>query len=157
MAIGAVTKYNQMESVLLASANRQWDDATAGSSMFVLAKNTYTFDATDTTVADLGTAGVDWINSGDGAPINLTTPTIDAATTAGSTYLDSDSANFGTTVTITAKFLICVQPVSAGTVASTSKLLWCIDLDDSSGTASKSSSASDFVINTPTNGWIKFT
>jgi hypothetical protein len=50
------------------------------------------------------------------------------------------------------------MPVAAGTFSSsTSKLLFYVDLDTSSGTASVSSIASDFVIYAPTNGWIKTT
>lgn len=155
MALGAVTKFNQMESVLLANADRQWDDATAGSCMFVLAKDTYTVAATHTTISNVGIADTDYIATGDGAPVAVATPTIDATTTPGTTYLDSDPANFGSTVTITAKYLLCVQPVVAGTVASTSKLLWYVDLETLGG--SKSSTSSDFLINQPANGWLDFT
>jgi len=153
MAIGAVTKFNQLESIILGDGDRQWDDATAGSCMFILADNTYAFDATDTTAAAL--SGV--ISAGDGAPINVTTPAIDDTTTPGSTYIDSADADWGTPVTITAKWIICVQPVTAGTYASTAKLLWGFDLDNSSGSASKTVTADEFKYLTPTNGWIKFT
>lgn len=156
MAIGTVKRYNQMENILMGDAGRQWDDATAGSCMFVLAKNTYAIDVTDTTLADVGTGDTDWIETGDGAPINVTTPDVDDTTTAGITFLDSDAANFGASVTVTAKFLLCVQPVAPGTIASTSKILWAVDLDTTDGTTSKSSSASDYVINPPANGWIKY-
>lgn len=157
MAFGTITKFNQFESILIGDAGRQWDDATAGSCMFVLAKNTYTPDATHTTLANVGVADTDYITTGDGLPINLTNPVIDDTTTAGSTYLDSDPANFGVSVTITAKYLMCVQPVVAGTSTTTDKLLWYVDLDDASGTASLAAIASDFVINAPINGWVKFT
>jgi len=153
MSIGAVTKFNQLESIILGDADRQWDDAAAGSCMFILADNTYAFDATDTTAADL--SGV--ISAGDGAPINVTTPTIDDATTAGSTYIDSDDADWGTPVTITAKWIICVQPVVAGTYASTAKLLWAFDLDNTSGSADRVVTADEFKYLVPVNGWIKFT
>jgi hypothetical protein len=47
-----------------------------------------------------------------------------------------------------------VQPVSANTFsATTSKLLWYINLDTGGG--SIASVASDFVIIAPTNGWFK--
>jgi hypothetical protein len=83
---------------------------------------------------------------------------IDNTTTAGTTYYDSADANFGATVTITAKYLIAVQPVTAGTFsATTSKLLFYVDLDTSSGTAEVSSVASEFVIIAPANGWFKTT
>lgn len=153
MPIGSVTKYNVMEKTLMEDGSRQWDDATAGSNMFILADNTYAIDATDATVVDL--LGV--ITAGDGAPINLATPAIDETTTPGTTFLDSDSANFGASVTITAKFLICIQPAVAGTYATTAKLLWVVDLDTTSSSTSQSSTASDFSVVTPTNGWVSFT
>ena len=157
MAVGTVTKYNQLESVLFSSAGNPWDDATPGNIMFVLAKYTYTPAATHTTMADVGTSGVDWIASGDGAPMNATTLALDDTTTPGTTYYASDDADFGTSVTITAKWLLAVQPVSAGTAASTSKLLWYVDLNDTSSTASASATATSFNVAMPTNGWFKTT
>lgn len=154
MAIGTVTKYNQFEKQIAADANRQWDDATAGNIMFCLASNAYTPAAAHTTTADV--TGL--ITAGDGAPIAATGLAIDNTTTAGSTYFDSDDVSFGTNVTIKAKYLICVQPVTANTFdASTSKLLFYVDLDTTSTSTTVSSVASDFVIYAPTNGWIKTT
>ena len=154
MAAGAVKKFNGLESELMEDAERQWDDATAGSMMFILADNTYVFDATHILASEL--VGV--ITAGDGAPINLTTPVIDKTTLPGTTFLQADDANFGAAVTITAKFLICVKPVVAGTFdGSSDKLMWCADLDDSSSSASKSSVASDFSLTQPVNGWVKST
>jgi len=152
MAIGTVTKYNGLEKQLFDAANRQWNDATAGNIQFCLCGNGYTPVATHSTTANL----TDLITSGDGAPIAATTLTIDDTTTPGTTYYNSDSANFGGSVTITAKYLIAVQPVSAGIFsASTSKLLFYVDLDTSSGSAEVSSSSSIFEINPATNGWFK--
>lgn len=154
MAVGTVTKYNGFEKQIGADANRQWDDATAGNIMFCLAGSAYTPAATHSTTADL--AGV--ITTGDGAPIAATALAIDNTTTAGSTYYDSADANFGTTVTITAKYLIAVMPVTAGTFdAATSKLLFYVDLNTASGSATVSSTASDFLVYAPANGWIKST
>lgn len=127
MAIGAVIKYNQLESILFGDAGRQWDNATAGSCMFCLADETYPPDITDTTTTDVGAA---LITAGDGAPVNVTTPALDKTTTPGTTYYDADPADFGDPVTIDAKYLICVQPVTAGTFsATTSKLVWFADLN----------------------------
>lgn len=154
MAIGTVTKYNGFEKQIAADANRQWDDATAGNIMFCLCSNAYTPSAAHSTTSDL--SGI--ITAGDGAPINATSLAIDNTTTAGSTYFDSGDANFGSSVTITAKYLVAVMPVTAGTFSSTtSKLLFYVDLDTTSGSSSVSSIGSDFVIYAPTNGWIKTT
>lgn len=153
MSLGAVTKYNQLESVLFATAGRQWDDSTTGSLMWCLADETYTPSAAHTTTNDIGAA---LKTSGDGAPINVTTPAIDKTTTAGTTYYNADAANFGTAVTVSEKYLICVQPVTAGTFsATTSKLLFYVDLNTASSSALAASIASDFRIDPPTNGWFK--
>jgi len=152
MAIGTVTKYNSLEKTIFDTANRQWNDATAGNIMFCLCTNAYTPSATHSTTANL--AGT--ITSGNGAPIAATALAIDNTTTAGTTYYDSADADFGSSVTITAKYLVCVQPVTANTFStSTSKLLWYVDLDTASGSASVSSTASIFKINAPNLGWFK--
>jgi hypothetical protein len=154
MAVGTVTKYNQLEKQIFADANRQWDDATAGNIMFCLVGNGYTPAATHTTTADLST---NLISAGDGATrVAATGLAIDDTTTAGTTYYDSADVTWGTSVTITAKYLVCVQPVAANTFdASTSKLLFYVDLDTTSGSATVSSVASTFTVFAPTNGWFK--
>jgi len=153
MAAGQVTKYNQLESVLFDDSGRQWDNATTGSCMFCLADASYTPNVTHINTANVGAA---LITAGDGAPINVTTPDVDSVTTPGTTYYDSDSANFGAAVTITAKYLICVQPVAAGTFsATTSKLLWYADLNTASSSATVSSAGGQFKIDPPVNGWFK--
>ena len=154
MAIGPVTKFNQLEQVIMSTTGTDWDSVAAGSFMFILVGNLYTPDVTHTVTGDL----TDIITAGDGAPINVPTPAIDILSVPGTTFLSSGSANFGTTVTITTKFLICINPLAAATFsATTSKLLWYVDLDDATGTAERSSTNSDFVINTPANGWLSYT
>lgn len=157
MAIGTVTKFNQFEDVLGGDAARQWDDATAGNIMFYLVKGTATPVATNTTIGDIGTYGTDSITAGDGAPIAATTLDIDATTTAGTAFYDSDDADFGASVTISAKWLVAVQPVTVNTPLTSDKVLWFVDLDDTNGTAEVSSTASVFKIAPAVNGWIKST
>lgn len=156
MAVGAVTKYNGLESVLFDTANRQWNDSTAGNIMFCLVDNTYTPSAAHSTTSDLGAA---LITVGDGATrLAATGLSIDSTTTPGTTYYTSANANFGASVTITAKYLVCVQPVTANSFStSTSKLLWYVDLDTASASSSVSSLASAFIVYVPTNGWFKST
>jgi hypothetical protein len=151
MALGTVENYNQMVDVLMSDANRNWDDATAGSNMFVLVTASYTPATTHTTGADLG-ANV--ITTGDGSPINVPSPAVNQLVAA--TWLNSGAADFGSAVTITAKYLICVQPVTAGTYASTAKLLWYVDLNVGAG-LSLSSTAAEFRILVPANGWLDIT
>lgn len=151
MAVGAVTKYNQLESVIFGTSGRQWDDTTTGSMMFCLVTNGYTPSAAHTTTTDLST---NVITTGDGSPIVLASPTLNNTTTAGRTYYDSADASFGSAVTITAKYLVCVQPVTANTFsATTSKLLFYVDLDTTSSSTSFSSTGSNFTVYAPANGW----
>lgn len=152
MAVGTITKYNSFEKSVFDTANRQWNDATAGNIMFCLCSNAYTPSATHSTTANL--SGL--ITAGDGSPIAATGLAIDNTTTPGTTYYNSDDANFGVSVSITAKYLVCVQPVTANTFsATTSKLLWYVDLDVSSSTAQVSSTVAAFTVFHPTNGWLK--
>ncbi len=158
--IQAVQKYNQFEKLMAGEAERQWTDASAGNHVFYLAKGSYTPSAAHTTVANLGVADVDYIATGEGMPIIVATPTLDDTTTPGTTYWNSADANFGSNVTISAKFLICAQPVAAsGTPVSdaTDKLLWYCDLDNTTTSTEVSSSGSTFNVAPATNGWIKST
>jgi len=152
MAAGSAVKYNGLEKTLTSTDNRDWDDAAAGNIMFVLAGAGYTPIATHSTTADLTNV----ITAGDGAPISATGLTIDNTTTPGTTCYKSDDVNFGSAVTIEAKYLIAIQPVTPGTYsATTGKLLFYLNLNTSSGSATAISTASDFVVYTPANGWIK--
>lgn len=152
MAVGTVTKYNTLEKTVFGTANRQWDDPTTGNIMFCLCSNAYTPAATHSTTTNL--TGL--ITAGDGSPINAATLSINNTTTPGTTYYTSAAADFGTAVTITAKYLVCVQPLVAATFsATTSVLLWYVDLDTTSGSTSVSSTASVFKVVTPANGWFK--
>jgi len=154
MAVGTVTKYNSLEKTIFGTANRQWDDATAGNIMFCLCGNTYTPAASHGTTASL--SGL--ITAGNGAPIAATSLLLDNTTTPGVTYYSSAAADFGSAVTITAKYLVCVQPVTANTFsATTSVLLWYVDLDITSSSTTVSSTASAFKVVMPTNGWFKTT
>jgi hypothetical protein len=155
MPVGRVTKYNQLESVIFGTAGRQWDDSATGSCMFVLAKSTYTPSTAHTTLANVGSAGVDYITTGDGSPIALATPTIDKTTTLGTTYFRSADADFGSAVTIAAKYLLCVQPVDANIIATTAKLIFYVDLNTIDTGSSASSSADVFKVNTPSLGWFR--
>ena len=152
MAVGSVTKYTQIFDLMLGDAFRQWDNATAGNIMFGLVTNGYTPSAAHTTAGDLST---NIITVGDGLPIAATSLAVNV--NAGVTWMTSADAAFGNPVSITAKYLVCMQPVTAGTYASTAKLLWYVDLDNSSGSASITSTASEFTVHVPTNGWISIT
>lgn len=149
MAVGQVTKYNQLETILFGTGNRPWNDATVGSCMFMLAKATYTPSAAHLTVADIGTAGVHYISAGDGSPIAVGAPTLDKTTNVGQTLFKSSDANFGASVSCSGKYLICVQPITANVFASTAKLLWYVDLNTSTASSEVQSAASEFKIIMP--------
>lgn len=152
MAAGTVTKYNGFEKQVLADANRQWDDATAGNIMFCLCSSAYTPSATHTTTSNL--TGL--ITSGAGAPIAATGVSIDNTTTPGVTMFKTNNADFGSNVSVTAKYLVAVMPVTANTFSSTtSNLLFYLDLNTASAGSSAQSVNGPFVINAPSTGWIK--
>ena len=152
MAVGNVILYDGATE-LFKSSSRQWDDPATGNIMFILANHTYTPNISHATVANVSY----YIPSGDGAPINATSLAMNTQTgvNAGDIYCTSDAANFGSSVTITAKYLICVQPVTAGTLASTSKLIFYVDLDTTSSSTDVSTTAGQFTIIPSASGWFK--
>lgn len=156
MPVGPVTKYNQLEKQLFDTANRQWNDAATGNIMFCLVSSGYTPAATHTTTADLG---ANLISAGDGATrVAATGLTVDNTTTPGTTYYDSNDVTWGASVTITAKYLVCVQPDTANTFSSTtSRLLFYVDLDTTDATSVAYVSSDEFKVIAPVNGWFKTT
>jgi len=155
MAIGNVILYDSAIKQISDTANRQWNDATAGNIMWCLCSAAYTPAFTHTTTNDLG-ASV--ITAGDGAPIAATTLAESNSVTPGSTYFDSDDVTFTLAGTITPKYLVCVQPTTADTFsATTSKLLFYVDLNTASGASTQSMAAGTYTIYTPGNGWFKMT
>lgn len=146
MSVGQVQLYNQCFERLLQDADDQWDVAGSTSFAFLLAKASYTPSDAHTTIANLGVAGTDWINSGDGSPIVVPSRSVDQA--SGVVQMKAGNANFGSAVTIVAKYLICVMGDAAG-ILSTDPLLWYQDLSQEGGSAQ--SSASDFVVQAPAN------
>jgi len=151
MTVGATQLFDAaFDAVLSANAGTQWDDATLDSFAFILVKSTHTPLDTDTTVADLGVAGTDWIETGDGAPIESTTRVV--TQTGADTFYDSADANYGASVTVTAKYLVCIKG-DKDLVLSTDKLIFWIDMETGGG--SVSSTNSTFNLQAPTNGWFK--
>ena len=145
MAVGQVQLYNHCFERICQDADVQFDVTTTGNWCWLLATSSYTPADTHTTVADLG---ANYITAGDGAPLErgVTSVAIDNAT--GVTQFKAGNANFGSTVTITAKYLILAQANSAS-VTGTDLIVFYQDLDDTGGSAQ--SSSSDFVVNAPAN------
>ena len=145
--------YDRFLDDRLSNAELDWDDAAAGAFMWILATKDYVPNANHALSSDLSNV----IAAGDGAPINVTSRDIDNTTIAGDTWLNSDAANFGTPVTIIAKYLICVVPVVAGTYdPAASKLAFYVDLNTASGTAEIEVTGTEFRVDPPANGWMNF-
>ena len=155
MAAGTVQLYDTAYETLFQDATRQWDDSTSGSIYWVLATSSYTPSDAHTTTTDV-TNKV----GGDGAPIAATDLVItDTPGTANETYFQAGAGgtpgvvSFGTNVTITAQYLIAVQPTSAGSYSGTTdKLIFYVAIDTGGDV---SSTNGEFTINMPTSGWFK--
>jgi hypothetical protein len=59
--------------------------------------------------------------------------------------------NFGTNVTITTKYLVCIQ--GTVTVSGTADTMWFLDLDTTSSSSEVSSVSSDFTVDDAATGW----
>src|SRR5262245_42160459 len=110
MAVGQVQAYDQFMYEVLRDAAPQWD--TAGNNWrWILVGSVYTPSDAHTTVADINSgnsgggtgtqvnAGThSWINTGNGGPLALDTPSF-SLTTGQANFIALD-ANFGASVTI---------------------------------------------------------
>jgi hypothetical protein len=147
MAMGQAIAYNAGIKHLLESATPDWDDAT-GNFAFALLDKSYVPDVAHATWGDVS---VHETASSSYAPIAVGSRTIVAS--GGNVYLDSADANFGADVTISARYLVCVQsdPVA---LQGTDKLIFYVDLN-SGGAGNVSSSASTFNAQAPADGWLQ--
>jgi len=149
MAVGAFQLFNTWGDQILQDADTQWD--ATGTTLFawLLAKSTAAIVDTDSTVTDLGVAGTDWINAGDGAPIDVITRSITFA--AGDQEFKAGDAVFGPSVTITARWIVLVQGNAAAIVGGDGLIGYQL-LDDTP--ADVSSTNSDFTVTAPaSNIW----
>lgn len=150
MALGNVVSYNQFPGILVRDAEPQWDDAVVGTFMWGLVTASYVPSGNHTTAADLG---ANIITAGGGAPVNVTGRTV--VDILPDSYLQANNADFGT-ITVTSKYLVCFRPITPGVYAATAKLCFYVDLNVGAG-LSLSVTATPFIINQPTNGWIRLT
>lgn len=149
MAVGAFQLVNTWGDAILQDADTQWD--ATGTTLFawILLKSSAAIVDTDATVADLGIAGTDWINSGDGAPIDVITRSI--TFNGGDQEFKAGNAVFGPSVTITARWLCLIAGDAAG-VLSGDKIIGYQLLDTTP--ADVSSTNSDFTVTAPaSNIW----
>ena len=145
MAVGQVQLYDGCFDQICGNGNDQWDLTTTGNWCWLLATSSYTPSDTHSTVADLG---ANYITSGDGAPLERGSTSVAINNASGVTQFTAGNANFGSTVTITAKYLVLCNGNSAS-INSSDPIVFYQDLEDTGGSAQ--SSSSDFVVNAPAN------
>lgn len=144
MAVGNFTLYNTGKEALLTDNANQITWAT-DTIVAVLLGSGYTPAATHSTWADLSAQHVTGTNY---APVALTGKT--STRTGGTILWDCDDINFGSNVTVTAKYVAIVKRVG-GSLTGTDQVIGYCDLDNASGSATVSSTNSTFQVNT-TNG-----
>ena len=158
MAAGEVQLYNSAYATIFqgtaGAIDRIWDDnATAGNIMWMLAASGYTPADTHATTTDV----TNQVVTGDAVPIDATNLLITQSTAT--TFFEAGAnASAGVVsfaagaATITAKYLICIMPVTASTFSGTTdELIFYVDLND--GGSDLTSTAGDFIINMPASGW----
>lgn len=118
----------------------------------VLLGSGYGFDATDLTFADIQAQE---IADADYAPRLLTGAALSRI--GGTGKFVSDKVSFGSSVTITAKWLVLLQSPGSPQPNNADLLIGVVDLDNSSGSATVASTNGEFSY-TPhaTNGWFTF-
>jgi hypothetical protein len=132
MAAGSVVFYNT--GIKAAIVDGDWSvDAKA----LALATSGYTPALTHSTWADVSANEV--AGGGDYSPKVLANPTDNHS--GGVTTLDADDVSFGASVTITAKYAVCV--LGDTTLAGTDELVFYVDLNSGGGSVSSSSGPFD--------------
>ena len=151
MPVGTPKIQNDALNALLATGTGiSWDDGGTNFAFALLDEN-YSRDAADTDWGDVSADEVDTGSFPDYAQIACTGRSV--VYTGGAAQLHSDRADFGEDVTIDAKWLVCVKG-SAGSLAAGAKIIFVVDLDNTSGSAVYSISNGDFAVRSHANGWI---
>lgn len=155
MTVLATQLYDSGYEVLFGDDNA--DNNTTGEFHWVLATAAYTPADTHTTTNDLTICA-------DGDYGELAVTDVDFTKTPGDlweTYFQAGAnasattVSFGSSVTISAEYLILVRNVTAPTFsATTSKLIFYVDLN-ATNQGNLSSTNGAFTITMPTNGWFK--
>ena len=147
MALGQAQIHDEALAHLLSSTGAQWDDGTANFA-FILLDNAYTPSDVHNDYQDVS---ANECTDVDYAAIACGTRAF--VQSGADTYLDSADADYGSAVTIAARYLMCIQGNYAS-LGATDKIIFRVDLDDG-GSANVSSTSSTFKITAPTNGWLK--
>lgn len=146
MAVAAMQLHNDALATLFQDDASQWDDENVDFA-WVLLGSGYTQSDTDTTWGDIS---ANEISDADYAQQEVTGRAI--TNNAGEAQFSSDAADFGSNVSIEAKFLGLVMG-TAGNLAAGDKVIGTIDLDDSSGTATVFSANAEFSIGPNASGF----
>lgn len=147
MTVGAFQLVNTWGDQILQDADTQWDQTGTTLFAWLLLKVTGAPVDSDSTVADWGTPGTDWIDTGDGAPIDVITRTI--AFAGGDQEFHAGDAVFGPSVTVTARHIGLIQG-NAASVVSGDGIIGYQLLDTTP--ADVSSTNSDFTVTAPAGG-----
>lgn len=134
MSAGAFTFYNSAKKDILDGTTDLDNDTIIG----ILVTDGYTPSATHSTYADVSSSEC---TDGDYTPQELTTKAFSEA--SGTVTYDGDDLVYGTSVTITAKYMMLVRRAGAS-LASTDLLVGYVDLDTGGGAVG--SIASDFAV-----------
>ena len=161
MAVQATHMYDGAYELMMdsGSENSPVEDDAAGTYMWCLVPQAYTADDAHTTTSDL--TGL--VITGDYVPRGAThLSVIKTPGNANESYFQAGTSaggagvvQFGPNVTITAKYLVLVRPVTINVFdAATSQLIFYVDL--TGGASDLVSSNGDFTINMHADGWYSF-
>lgn len=132
---------------LAGNGGTPWNDGTANFA-FILLTEAYTFDAADTEYSHVSANEVVDV---DYAPIAVASRTLTQSTTK--TQFSSNHADFGTNVTISAKWLVCIAG-NAASLGATDKIIFSLDLDNTSSSATIDKSNDAFIVRpNQSTGW----
>ena len=136
MAVGNFTLYNTVGVIC-------FEQEIFGQTKVNLLRPSYTPSLAHSTWADLSATQ---IADAGYAPVVLTGKT--SVLSAGKVLWDCADINFGSNVTLTAKYVAIVKR-AAGALAVTDRIIGYCDLNDTSGSATVGSINSTFQVNTP--------
>ncbi|CTQ45764.1 hypothetical protein [Roseibium aggregatum] len=141
MAVGAFTVVNDaLERILNGTVDLDSDTFYAA-----LITEAHTAAVTNSTWADISASHASGTNY---SPVDQS---LTVAEAAGVVTVDSNDANFGNNVTVEAKYCYILAGDEAAPAAGDA-IIGYVDLDDSSGTATISSTSGDFVVSWNASG-----
>lgn len=147
MAVDAARMHDgAIQYLLQNSAGKRWDDS-AATFAFILVTNAYTPSNAHSTYSQLSAN-----ECADSGYVRQAVASRALSTTGAYTYLQAAAANFGSNVTLAARYLVCIAG-TAGSLQTTDRIIFRQDLNQG-GSANVSSSNSNFSVSQPTSGWL---